>query len=246
MNQWIWNGKVDCDWNDLSHMLIDSSEDFTTTMLETTKFSMNEKSKELISSESMERFKNITSLLANNIKCSDENTCENGLNEAIKLNCWIVLGSITETCLQIFQAFYLDNYKDTKWQQWENFDKDNIKEKITDYIQSLVDDGFLEQGYARSLKNSIKDTIKNHTIEHQVEKIMLNELIQLYDSLDLLEEDELNSLKTIQANRNGIHSFQNRSIGSWEELKYSIRFFCYLLEWIIYHLPDIPEEEYYY
>lgn len=50
-----------------------------------------------------------------------------------------------------------------------------------------------------------------------------------------------NIIKDIQANRNGIHSFQQREIGNWNDLQYSIRFFCYLLDWVCYHLPDIPD-----
>ena len=73
---------------------------------------------------------------------------------------------------------------------------------------------------------------------------MLDELIQLYQHLDLFDEDEILYLKSIQSSRNGIHSFQERDIGNWEDLRYSARFFCYLLEWAIDHLPDIPDECY--
>ena len=71
---------------------------------------------------------------------------------------------------------------------------------------------------------------------------MLDELIQLFTSLELFDEDDLGNFKTIQSNRNGIHSFQSREIGTWDDLQYSIRFFCYLMDWILNHLPDIPDE----
>ena len=98
--------------------------------------------------------------------------------------------------------------------------------------------------HARSLKEAIKDTIKWHTREHDVQKIMLDELIQLYTELKLFDGDEISYLRLIQSNRNGIHSFQRRPIGSWDDLQYCVRFFCFLLEWVLFHLPDIPDEAY--
>ena len=67
---------------------------------------------------------------------------------------------------------------------------------------------------------------------------MLDELIQLYIYLDLMNEDEIRYLKQIQSNRNGIHSFESRKMGTWRDLQYCVRFFCYLLEWVEFHLPD--------
>lgn len=67
---------------------------------------------------------------------------------------------------------------------------------------------------------------------------MLDELIQLYIYLDLMNEDEIRYLRLIQSNRNGIHSFENRKMGTWRDLQFSVRFFCYLLEWVEFHLPD--------
>lgn len=108
-------------------------------------------------------------------------------------------------------------------------------------ISRLTDEGSLDLQQAKSIKNAIRDKIKEHTKEHSVQKVMLDELIQLYQYLDLLSEDEISHLRNIQANRNGIHSFQQREIGNWNDLQYSIRFFCYLLDWVCYHLPDIPD-----
>lgn len=41
--------------------------------------------------------------------------------------------------------------------------------------------------------------------------------------------------------RDGIHSFEERTIGTWDSLQYCVRFWCYLLEWIMNRLPDVPE-----
>lgn len=248
MNEWLWDGELDCGWGDLAQLLTKTCSSFTDTMLETTSFSSNEESRNLISSECMERFQSIAGVLADLIKDGEYHQYEDYTNtsqNAVKLNSWILLGSLTETTLQMFLAFYIDDYKNTKWQQWENFRAEQVQTPIVGFIQKLVDDGCLDSVHARSLKEAIKDTIKEHTKEHPVQKIMLDELIQLFTSLELFKEDELDCLRTIQSNRNGIHSFQSRTIGTWADLQYSVRFFCYLMEWVLNHLPDIPNEAYY-
>ena len=245
MNALLWDGEIDCGWEDLSKLLVKTCSSFTETMLETTSFSPNEQSKDLISVACMERFQSITGILADLIKDGIYYQCEDYYNDsqnAVKLNSWILLGSLTETTLQMFLAFYLDDYKNTKWQQWEKFEAEQVQNLIINFIQQLVDDGNLEATYARSLKKAIKDTIKEHTKEHPVQKIMFDELVQLFTSLELFNVDELDCLKTIQSNRNGIHSFQSRTIGTWADLQYSVRFFCYLMEWVLNRLPDIPAE----
>ena len=134
----------------------------------------------------------------------------------------------------------------TKWQQWENFQTDQVQKPIFVCIQKLVDEKSLTSEQAKSLKKAVKNTIREHTKEHFVEKIMLDELIQLFIYLELFEKDEICELKVIQSNRNGIHSFQSRTIGGWDTLQDSVSFFCYLMDWVLYHLPDIPDKSYYY
>lgn len=244
MREWLWDGEMDCGWEDLSQLLLKTCDGFTDTMLEITNYSPNEESRNLISPECMKRFQSLTSILADHIKDGvyyQSEDISNDSQNAIKLNSWILLGSLTETTLQMFLAFYIDDYKNTKWQQWENFKAEQVQKPIIGFIQKLVDEGNLDAAHARSLKEAIKDTIKEHTKEHPVQKIMFDELLQLFSSLELFEEDELDYLRLIQSNRNGIHSFQSRTMGTWFDLKYCVRFFCYLMEWVLNHLPDLPE-----
>jgi len=246
LNEFIWDGEMDFGWEDLAELLKNTCHKFIDIMLKTTEISPNTESKELIHDECMERFESIIGILADIIKdglyyeCED---LENKVQNALKLNGWILLGSLTETTLQMFLAFYIDDYKNTKWQQWEEFKTEQVQEPIFECIQKLVAENNIEAYQAKSLKKAIKETIKEHTKEHQVQKVMLDELIQLYQKLELMGEDEIFYLKEIQSNRNGIHSFQHREIGTWNDLQYSVRFFCYLLEWVIYHLPDISDYE---
>lgn len=249
MKDYLWDGEMDFGWEDLSEFLVKTCNKFTKTMLETVKFSSNDKSKELISEECMDRFEKITSILANIISEGiyyQAEDMDSTIQSAERLNCWILLGSLTETAFQIFIAFYMDDYENTQWQMWEDFDAEKVQPLITESIQKLVDHGILKTEYSRSLKKAIKDAIKEHTKEHKVQKVMLDELIQLYISLELLDDDEISYLRSIQSNRNGIHSFESRTIGTWFDLQYCVRFFCYMLEWIEMRLPDIPDVDCYY
>ena len=72
-------------------------------------------------------------------------------------------------------------------------------------------------------------------------EITQDEIIQYYSSQELMDQDDIFYLKDIQSNRNGIHSFEERTIGTWNDLQYCVRFWCYLLEWIMNRLPDIPD-----
>lgn len=242
MKDYLWDGNMDCGWEDLSVLLITQSKKFCNQILETTLYSPNVKSQELISVNCMNRFSSIITVLAEAIKDGDyysNEDIENVNDNAVKLNSWILLGSLTEATMQMFLAFYLDDYRNTEWQQWKEFDSDKVKASILDNINNLVSDGSITTQQAKAFKEVIKDKIKEHTKEHLIEKVMLDELIKLYIELDLLDEDELVYLKGIQSNRNGIHSFQNRTIGTWMDLQYSIRFFCYFMEWVLNRMPDI-------
>lgn len=249
MNELIWNDEMDYEWEELSKFLMDTCHKFVNTMLITTEISPNKESRELICKECMERFENITYILSDIIKKGFNYSCGNIDDKsfnALKLNGWILLGSLTETTLQMFLAFYINDYKNTKWQQWEEFEKSQVKTQISECIQKMVDNGIIGTNQAKSLKNAIKETIDEHTKEHQIQKIMLDELIQLYVHLNLMDEDDIFYLREIQSNRNAIHSFQQRDTGTWKDLQFSIRFFCYLLKWVIYHIPDISDYEEFY
>ena len=244
MNNLLWDREMDYGWEDLSYHLKKSCCSFIDIMLNTVDISPNAESQKLITAECMERFKSIVEILSDIIKEAfyyTELDIENNNTNSHKLNAWLLLGSVTETTLQMFLAFYIEDYRETKWKQWEQFEIQQVQLPIIECIQKLVNEGNLNTSQAKSLKNAIKETIKEHTKEHQIQKIMLDELIQLYSSLELMDDDELFYLKCIQSNRNGIHSFQSREIGTWNDLQFCIRFFCYLLEWIIDRLPDIPD-----
>ena len=246
MNDILWDGKMDVGWDDLSILIKRTTSTFVENIRNVVEYSPNPESQALISNDSLKRFNNISDLLAEIItdgyyyQSEDDNDSN---NNAKKLNAWILLGSLTESSLQMFLAFYIDDYKNTKWQQWQNIEIEETKDSIINAVNELEANGKIDKSQSKSIKEAVKDKIKEHTKEHQIQIIMLDELIKLYIHIEVFDEDEIGYLKIIQSNRNGIHSFQSREIGTWFDLQFSLRFFCYLLEWIMFRLPDLPDYE---
>ena len=66
---------------------------------------------------------------------------------------------------------------------------------------------------------------------------MLDEIILFYDKNEIINKDEIKNLRILQSNRNCIHAFMDRNIGTWFDLQYCIRFFCALLETLAFRMP---------
>ena len=64
MKEYIWNGEMDYGWEELSELLMNTCHKFIEIMLKTTSISPNAESREMITSECMERFESITRILA--------------------------------------------------------------------------------------------------------------------------------------------------------------------------------------
>ena len=244
MKEHLWDGTIDCGWQELEERIIDVSNRFACNMLEIVSYSPFDIAQELINRDTMDRFRSLSRNLSEHIlhgeNCQYEDI-ENRNDNAYRLTSWILLGSLTETALQMFLTFYINDYQRSKWQQWENVDVNKVKKPILEIINNLVESKIITTSQGRALKDAIKDKIKEHTIEHPVQKVMLDEIIKYYTSMKLLDDDELSILKIIQSNRNGIHTFAGRKIGTWLDLQYCVRFWCYLLEWILDRMPDIPD-----
>lgn len=76
---------------------------------------------------------------------------------------------------------------------------------------------------------------------HPVEKVMLDEIILFYEKNEILDQDDIEALRSIQKNRNCIHAYMERNIGTWQDLQYSVRFFCALLETLTIRMPGESE-----
>ncbi|NLB80345.1 MAG: hypothetical protein GX800_01700 [Clostridiaceae bacterium] len=70
---------------------------------------------------------------------------------------------------------------------------------------------------------------------------MLDELLLFYDKNDIFDQDDIEMLRRVQFNRNCIHAYMDRNIGTWSDLQYTVRFFIYLLEKLMNSYPDLDD-----
>ena len=110
MNDILWDGQMDVGWTDLSDMIKEKTTKFTDYLSKAISLSFDTESQSLITEDSLERFFNISYRLADSITdgfyyCIED--LDENSNNASKLNAWILLGSLTESALQIFLAFYI-------------------------------------------------------------------------------------------------------------------------------------------
>lgn len=133
MKEEIWDGEMDYGWEDLAEKVRIVSNNFADVMLETVSFSPIKEAVDLISKESLQRLCLLADQLASQIKDGyyyQTEDAENNIQNASKLTSWIILGSLTETVLQMFLAFYIEDYKKTQWQQWVDFPAATVKEAV--------------------------------------------------------------------------------------------------------------------
>lgn len=245
MEKIYWDGKMDVGLEDLSAMLLQKSQDFLGEAIKCAEVSSNTEIKKLITESSVERIEAVIHIIASDLKdifyyqSDDIEGSSKGEALSLKMKDWIMLGSAIESILQTFLSIYLHDYKKSNWKQWTDFEFEKVKDKIFIPINELINDGTIKREYGNSMKEAIKDKIKEHTTSIPVDKIMLDELILFYQKNDILDTDDIDQLRYIQSNRNCIHTFAERNIGNWSDLLYSIRFFCYLLDLLLDRLPDV-------
>lgn len=241
MNHQIWDGEIDVGWEDLKEMLIKTSRSFSESVLRCAAFSCNPTTQALVNDNSIEKFQCVVELLAEDLEDAFYHTTEDLYDDsisALRLKSWIVLGSALEVSLQMFLSIYINDYEQSQWQQWVDFAAEDTKKVIFEAINKLVETKTILAEQGRSLKNAIRDEIKDHIKVHPVDRVMLDELIQFFSKNEIFDTDDIEELRFIQTNRNCIHAFMERQIGNWLSLQYSIRFFVYLMELIQAKLPD--------
>ena len=223
----------------LSSLLMEKANEFKTALLKCVEFSSNPEISDLINIHNMERFENIIRSICGKIKqISNRILIDDTDTSAVEFETWILLGSMTEFALQSFLSIYFDDYQNEKWQQWENFNKDEVLKHIKNTLNDLVEKDVISSIQKRSIVENAKQHIKTHIKEHCIENISLDELIQLYEHIPLLKDDEIKMLRIVQINRNCIHSFKSREIGDYNELMRCVYFYICLLDMLIQRLPD--------
>ena len=68
MVEYLWDGEMDCGWEDLGEKVVDISGKFVDNLLDLMPFSYNEEAIKLITEESLGRFQNLAKKLAEEIQ----------------------------------------------------------------------------------------------------------------------------------------------------------------------------------
>ena len=238
----LYSQTLQIEWQELDKNLELTVNEFIKQSLLCAELSSNGNVQKLINKKSMEKFKSLIHLLQKDL--SDIGLYEIGIyDDSIeelgkRINLWIVLGSLVEMTMQIFLSVYLYDYQRSNWLQWEEFEIGKTDKILTGLIDELLDKGIINNDVSKALKNSLKKTIKKHTQVKEIDKIMLDELIQFFNKMEIIGSEEKEQLQIIQRNRNCIHAYSEREINSWQYLKESVYFFLYLLKKITARFPD--------
>lgn len=241
MKDYIWDGKIDKGWEEMKSYLIEVSDKFVQKALILASQSNNMTVQKLVNEKSMQRFGAVIDALSENMEDIFYYTYEDlegNTVSGLKMKSWILLGSATEVILQVFLSIYIEDYQSSNWQQREEFSESEVKSAIFDTLNKLTEEGKIRSEYVRSIKQAVRDEIRYHVKMHPVEKVMLDEIISFYEKSKILDQDDIEVLRSIQKNRNCIHAYMDRDIGLWSEMQYCIRFFCALLETLTFRLPE--------
>ncbi|WP_183108699.1 hypothetical protein [Thermohalobacter berrensis] len=217
----------------------------------------DEEIQELLSEQSLNQFLAITYSLnipINEAKLKDPNFEDLGElfgfndtleNKARLMQMWISLGSALESLLQIFLGIYLRDYENSGWGKWENFKLQETKENLLRTLNELREKEIISQKQKNTFKKDIKNYLKDKQQTKHLAELILGSLINFYYSNNLWPDDDADRIKAkmdfIRENRNCVHSFKERYVGTWEELLDSLKFFTQIMLELLSRLPDVDE-----
>ncbi|MGG0639320.1 hypothetical protein ABE035_04005 [Bacillus altitudinis] len=213
---------------------------------------------ELLNEETINRFKGLALSLKfpyKNYKSCVNASTQEILEQGLLVQSWSSLGSLLESTLQMFMAFYYRFYIKSEWYKWEkeaiNQIKDvlmgSFKENLEDIVKQNEANG--EKGITNAVKKSFiikaKEILKQKSDLPKIERITLSDLIDFYFCENVLESKDYGKedLQKIRDYRNAIHAFQKRVIGSWDDYNNYLKDVIMLTIDILYRLPDLPVEE---
>ncbi|MCY7810651.1 hypothetical protein MOF13_09010 [Bacillus spizizenii] len=213
---------------------------------------------ELLNEETINRFKGLALSLKfpyENYKSYVDAGTREMLEQGLLVQSWSSLGSLLESTLQMFLAFYYRFYIKSEWYKWEKEAINQItdvltgsfKENLEDIVKQNEVNG--EKGITNTIKKSFiskaKEILKQKSDLPKIERITLSDLIDFYFSENVLESNEYGKedLQKIRDYRNAIHAFQKRVIGSWDDYNNYLKDVIMLIIDILYRLPNLPDEE---
>jgi len=213
---------------------------------------------ELLNKETINRFKGLALSLKfpfNNYKSYPGGDYKEVLEQGLLVQSWSSLGSLLESTLQMFLAFYYRFYIQSEWNKWDEEAIKQISEVLTGSFKENLEDivkkneASGQKGLTNRIKKSYitkaKEILKQKSDLPMINRITLSDLIDFYFSENVLNSNDYGKedLQTIRDYRNAIHAFQKRVIGSWDDYNNYLKDVIMLTIDILYRLPDIPDDE---
>lgn len=210
-------------------------------------------------SEQINRYNIFSNLLINSLISWDTNV----LSTSDKiLQTSIYLGSMLEGSLQLFLYVFKSDYLNAKWKEWNKIDDNGdlhpvdvnrIKEEIKKALKQLVDCNVINSKQKNSLKEVIFCELKIRENGREINKIMLDELIRLFEHEEILEskkdtenksslENIISKMDKIKNGRNSIHIFTKERLTSLEELLQNIKDYCLIMKDLLFRIQCCNEE----
>lgn len=206
----------------------------------------------------LNRLSNMGQLLSETL--SSWNNVSNS-EKSMVIQASIYIGSILEGSMQFFLLCFEKDFYESNWKIWEDKKEEDfevIRNRISDLLTELVDEGILTSDQRKSLKETFASELKVRQKGKKIERIMLDELIRLFARFNILwtnfdvdhdksEETEsskalIERMDNIREARNSIHVFSKCKTPTPEAVVSRVRDLCLILKDILFRTRCINDE----
>lgn len=205
---------------------------------------------------------NFYSYVPSNEQFDDSEEEIKAIEQGLLIQSWATLGSLLESTLQMFLAFYHEDFLKSNWKKWDEKTIRQLKESLkvlNDKLKEVVasnhvaGDGGLTGKRRKRFIEKVRNFIQEKAVMPKLSDITLSDLIDFYFSEEVIYNEnsfKKEELEKIRDYRNAIHSFKDRNIGTWDELNEYSKLVLLLVLEMIGQLPTVPDdaslEEWYY
>ena len=160
-------------------------------------------------SEQINRYQLFSNLLINALNCWNSESLSSSEKT---LQASIYLGSMLEGSLQMFLYVFKNDYLNTRWKEWYNIDDDGnsqpvdiekVKSDISNVLNQLVTNKTISSKQKNNLKDILYQELKIRDKGKTIDRIMLDELIRLFEHEEILEAKR-NGIKVTESLENNI------------------------------------------
>lgn len=206
----------------------------------------------------LNRLSNMGQLLSETLSSWDN---VDNSEETMVIQASIYIGSILEGSMQFFLLCFEKDFHESNWKIWEDKKKEDfeaIRNRISDLLTELADEGILSSDQRKSLKETFVSELKVRQKGKKIERIMLDELIRLFERFNILwtnfdvdhdnsEETEsskalIKRMDNIREARNSIHVFSKCKTPTPEAVVSRVRDLCLILKDILFRTRCINDE----